>query len=99
MRGSLVLVESRCPSCMICVRECPAWCLTLAAHTEVEPSTREGRRPVTTAVLDSFEVDYGLCQYCSICVEVCPYDALAWTPEPPAATPGREGLIGNLRGL
>ncbi len=98
MRGSLVLIESRCTSCMICVRECPAWCLHLDAHTEVEPSTREGRRPVTTAVLDYFEVDYALCQYCSICVEVCPYDALAWSPEPPAPTPGREGLRGNLRG-
>jgi formate hydrogenlyase subunit 6/NADH:ubiquinone oxidoreductase subunit I len=83
---------------MVCVRECPAWCLSLQAHPEVVPATREGRRPVTTLMLDDFVVDYALCQWCSICVEVCPYDALAWTPLPPAPTPEREGLLQSLMG-
>jgi NADH-quinone oxidoreductase subunit I len=32
-------------------------------------------------VLDRFDIDYALCMYCGICVEVCPFDALFWSPE------------------
>src|SRR5206468_2764430 len=28
-----------------------------------------------------FAIDYSLCMYCGICVEVCPFDALFWSPE------------------
>ena len=31
--------------------------------------------------LDRFDIDYGLCMYCGICVDVCPFDALFWSPE------------------
>ena len=34
-----------------------------------------------TLMLDRFDIDYALCMYCGICVEVCPFDALFWTPE------------------
>jgi NADH-quinone oxidoreductase subunit I len=40
-----------------------------------------GGRPRTANVLDRFAIDYSLCMYCGICVEVCPYDALHWSPE------------------
>src|SRR5262249_2731635 len=26
-------------------------------------------------------IDYALCMYCGICVEVCPFDALFWAPD------------------
>ena len=32
-------------------------------------------------MLDTFDIDYSLCMYCSICIEVCPFDALHWSPE------------------
>ena len=32
-------------------------------------------------MLDRFDIDYALCMYCGICVEVCPFDALFWSPE------------------
>ena len=32
-------------------------------------------------VLDRFAIDFALCMYCGICVEVCPFDALFWSPE------------------
>ena len=35
----------------------------------------------TVSVLDRFDIDYALCMYCGICVEVCPFDALFWSPE------------------
>jgi NADH-quinone oxidoreductase subunit I len=33
------------------------------------------------AVLDRFAIDFSLCMYCGICIEVCPFDALHWSPE------------------
>ena len=36
------------------------------------------RRPRTVNVLDEFTIDWGLCMYCGICVEVCPFEALEW---------------------
>ena len=32
-------------------------------------------------MLDRFDIDYSICMYCSICIEVCPFDALHWSPE------------------
>ena len=31
---SIKLVYSNCTSCMICVRECPTWCINLESHGE-----------------------------------------------------------------
>lgn len=32
-------------------------------------------------MLDRFAIDFALCMYCGICIEVCPFDALFWSPE------------------
>jgi NADH-quinone oxidoreductase subunit I len=32
-------------------------------------------------MLDRFAIDFSLCMYCGICIEVCPFDALEWSPE------------------
>ena len=32
-------------------------------------------------MLDRFAIDFSLCMYCCICIEVCPFDALHWSPE------------------
>jgi formate hydrogenlyase subunit 6/NADH:ubiquinone oxidoreductase subunit I len=80
-RGAIALVESNCTSCMICARECPDWCIYIDSHRETTPASGEGGRPRTTNVLDRFAIDYSLCMYCGICIEVCPYDALHWSPE------------------
>ncbi len=38
-------------------------------------------RPRVRNALDRFAIDFSLCMYCGICVDVCPYDALFWSPE------------------
>jgi NADH-quinone oxidoreductase subunit I len=91
-RGVIALLEDNCTSCMLCARECPDWCITIDSHKETVPATTEGGRDRAHNVLDRFAIDYSLCMYCGICIEVCPYDALFWSPEFSYA----EGSIDNL---
>ncbi|WP_433445148.1 4Fe-4S binding protein [Nonomuraea sp. CA-141351] len=76
---------------MLCARECPDWCIYIDSHKETIPAP-EGGRPRQRNVLDRFAIDFSLCMYCGICIEVCPFDALFWSPEFEYA----EGDIRNL---
>src|ERR687892_2064091 len=80
-RGVIALKEENCTVCMLCGRECPDWCIYIDSHKETVPPKREGGRPRKRNVLDRFAIDFALCMYCGICVEVCPYDALFWSRE------------------
>ena len=56
--------------------------------------TEEGaRRPRKVNVLDSFEIDYSLCMYCGVCIDVCPFDALAWDEHRALVTNNREDML------
>ena len=79
-RGVIALIEENCTVCMLCARECPDWCIYIDSHKE-QVAPKEGGRARTRNVLDRFAIDYALCMYCGICVEVCPFDALHWSPE------------------
>ena len=80
-RGVIALIESNCTSCMLCARECPDWCIHIDSHKEEVPPATEGGRARQRNVLDRFAIDFSLCMYCGICVEVCPFDALFWSPQ------------------
>ncbi len=80
-RGVIALLEENCTVCMLCARECPDWCIVIDSHKETLPATAEGGRERQRNVLDRFDIDFSLCMYCSICIEVCPFDALHWSPE------------------
>mgnify|MGYP001163466324 FL=1 len=80
-RGVIALHEGNCTACMLCARECPDWCIYIEGHKELAPPRRAGGQPRKVNALDRFDIDYSLCMYCGICVEVCPFDALFWTPE------------------
>jgi len=80
-RGVIALKEENCTVCMLCARECPDWCIYIEGHNDLAPPRREGGKPRRSPKLDRFDIDFSLCMYCGICVEVCPFDALFWSPE------------------
>jgi NADH-quinone oxidoreductase subunit I len=80
-RGVIALIEENCTVCMLCARECPDWCIYIDSHKETVPAGPEGGRDRTRNMLDQFDIDFSLCMYCGICIEVCPFDALEWSPE------------------
>jgi NADH-quinone oxidoreductase subunit I len=80
-RGVIALLEENCTSCMLCARECPDWCIYIDSHKETIPAETPGGRDRQRNVLDRFAIDFSLCMYCGICIEVCPFDALFWSPQ------------------
>src|SRR2546425_12448060 len=79
-RGVIALKQENCTVCWKCSRECPDWCIYIETHKETHPPASGGRAR-SVKVLDRFAIDYALCMYCGICVEVCPFDALFWAPD------------------
>ena len=95
--GRIHLIEDKCTSCMICVRECPTWCISIGSHSEPVPPVA-GQPPArgrerTQNVLDSFDIDWTLCMYCGICIEECPFDALEWGGDHVASGRSRLELV------
>ncbi len=80
-RGVIALLADNCTSCMLCARECPDWCIYIDSHKETTEPGLEGGRAKTHNELDRFDIDFSLCMYCGICIEVCPFDALFWAPD------------------
>jgi NADH-quinone oxidoreductase subunit I len=80
-RGVIALHEENCTSCMLCARECPDWCIYIEGHKTLAPPRRAGGKPRSVNKLDRFDIDFSLCMFCGICVEVCPFEALFWSPE------------------
>ena len=91
-RGVIALLEENCTVCMLCARECPDWCIYIDSHKETIPAPPGGRERQRN-VLDRFAIDFSLCMYCGICIEVCPFDALFWSPEYEYAGPDPISLL------
>ena len=90
-RGVIGLVEANCTVCMLCAKECPVWCIHIDSHKETV--TPPQGRPRVTHVMDRFAIDFGLCMLCGICLEVCPFDALVWSPEHGYSVAAGESLV------
>ena len=97
--GSIALLPQACTACDICVAECPTWCISLSAHTEEQAPAAPRGRTRKVKVLDAFAIDFGLCMFCGVCVEVCPFDALAWVPSGVDAAVTPTALVEDLPAL
>lgn len=69
--------EPYCTGCMVCVRECPTQCMT--ATMKDNPLHPDGSR--RRKIIDVFEINLGRCILCSICVDVCNFDAIEMSHE------------------
>lgn len=92
-RGVIALKEENCTVCMLCARECPVWCIFIEGYKDQGPPRRPGGKPRMAPKLDRFDIDYSLCMYCGICVDVCPFDALFWNPEAEYSEPKIADLL------
>ena len=62
----------------------PRYWLDASIYIDAHKESHEpagGGKARSAKILDRFAIDYALCMYCGICVEVCPFDALFWSPE------------------
>lgn len=77
---------ARCTACMNCVRACPDAILRLAS------TTREDR----TRHIERFDYEVGACMMCGLCVESCPFDAIAMGHDYELATTDVERMTVSL---
>ena len=94
-RGIVVLLsdketgELNCTSCLLCMQACPT-----AAIRIVAPRGEDKKR-----VLQSFDLDFGLCCFCGLCEEACNFSAIKMTPKYEFSTVNKEDLIWDVRKL
>jgi NADH-quinone oxidoreductase subunit I len=70
--------EPYCTGCMVCIRYCPTECMS--ATMKDNPLHTEGKSKRRKIVGD-FEINYGRCIVCGICVDVCNFDAIEMSQE------------------
>jgi NADH-quinone oxidoreductase subunit I len=93
-RGDFALITNRetgqlrCIACLQCQNLCPDRCI----HITPEGSGKE-RHP------RRFYIDTGLCQFCWMCVEICPVDAITMTSDYRTSTDDPHKLIRDLEYL
>jgi len=93
-RGDFALITDRetgnlrCTACMSCAKVCPDKCI----HIVAEGKGKE-RKPA------EFYIDVGLCMFCWLCVEACPFDALTMTPDYEQAVDDPRKLVRDIEVL
>ena len=82
-----VWYEERCTGCASCAKYCPLGIIRIVTSPDQDPGVGGKYK------LEVFDIDTGLCMFCGLCVEACPYDALFMGSEFERASHSRAGLV------
>ena len=77
---SLDPIVFKCTGCAICEKNCPQRCITV--------TKKEGEKQP-----EIYTVNYGLCMFCRICIDMCPFNALEQTQDAEHIGYGRQDFI------
>ncbi len=88
--------EPYCTGCMVCVRNCPTQCMS--ATMKDNPLFQEGKSK-RRKIMEEFEINFGRCILCGICVEVCNFDAIVMSHEHELSVVARSGNRANMEQL
>lgn len=80
--------EPLCNACLACERICPPKCIQIQSSRKPEG---KGLRP------DLYVLNHAHCMQCSLCIEVCPVDALAWNKGYERSSTDRRKLVYEYR--
>ena len=88
--------EPYCTGCMVCIRYCPTECMS--ATMKDNPLHAEGKSKRRKIVAE-FEINFGRCIVCGICVDVCNFDAIEMSQEHELSVFARDDNRANLERL
>ena len=76
----------RCTACGLCAKNCPQHCITVK-------KMQDEKQP------EVYRVNYSICIFCRICIDICPFNALEQTQEYEWVGETRDYFIRNKEDL
>ncbi len=78
-RNRIEVAIDKCIGCLACVKACPSNCIKIeavkVAPTDTDVPLDEKGKP-KKQLISKFDIDFGLCCYCTLCEEACPTGAI-----------------------
>lgn len=94
-RNKVDFIPEACTACNLCVKACPVNCIEIesfkVAEGDPDQPTMSNGKPRKFWV-SKYNIDFGKCCYCGLCVNACTFDAIKMTDYYEYATYDRKNL-------